>query len=141
MSGTRCAFPFIDHAGQSHLRLIKSILKPGNNRLCLFTNSRIPPLGKFGNGFNSGPGAPRRSAEFSHERKTHLLALFPIGRGTAAGQCADPTDVAGPLRHTDGPARVQQVEGVRALQNVVASRFASKSTIISKLTNCFSSST
>src|SRR5258708_11595434 len=55
-------------------------------------------------------------------RKAHPRAGREIERGAVVRQLADPHDVALPLGDADGAARVEQVEGVRALQAIVVGR-------------------
>ncbi len=51
-----------------------------------------------------------------------FFALADVAFGTQPRQFAYPPDEAGAFRHADGPARVQQIEGVRAFQGVVLGR-------------------
>ncbi len=48
-----------------------------------------------------------------------FLALSQVGLGGLARQLAHPLEEDRALRHADGAARIQQVEGVRAAQQVI----------------------
>ncbi len=56
------------------------------------------------------------------ERMPHLLALLHIGLGHPAGQVTHPHEKACPLGNTYGTASIQDVEQVRALEDIVVGR-------------------
>src|SRR2546421_2985439 len=60
---------------------------------------------------------PIRERGELHPRPSRQVQLRAV-----VGELADPQDVTLPLGHADGAARVEQVEGVRALQAVVVRR-------------------
>jgi len=53
--------------------------------------------------------------------KSHTFTLTDVSFGGDSGQIPDPADVAGPLSHADGPAGIQEVEGVGTFQAVIVS--------------------
>ena len=70
-----------------------------------------------------GPGRARPILPLTFEkRETHLLALLQVRLGHPASQGAHAPDVVGALGHADRPPRVQDIEGMGALQAIVVGR-------------------
>src|SRR4030042_4210182 len=57
-----------------------------------------------------------------HQGVALLLAGLEIPGRAKPGQVADPGDIGGALRHGDGPARVEHVERVGTLEEVIVGR-------------------
>ena len=67
-------------------------------------------------------GTPRQGAPRSRSQAAGSARVSTIELGDGAGEVAHPADVRGALGHGDRPARVEQVEGVRALEHLVVGR-------------------
>src|SRR6267143_2202093 len=67
-------------------------------------------------GSSSVRSSTSRESGMGH-RKSEPLARFVVGLGHGTCERADATDVRGAFGDGDGAARVEQIEGVRALQD------------------------
>ena len=83
---------------------------------------RCPPPAPAASARAAAPrprGTPRPVAPRSRSQTAGSARDSTYSSATRAGEVANTADVGGALRHRDRPARVKQVEGVRALEHLV----------------------
>ena len=86
------------------------------------SSRRATSRGRVGVGDPACGGRQLLAAELDQEIRHAGLQRLHVRGGDGAGQVPDARDVADPLGDRDRAARVEQVEGVRALQHLVVGR-------------------